>query len=321
MTVLVTRRSKNSRDPHRCRPFLLRSTTCTPRPSGLALSTTPAYTRAASDRSPTLRGTGPVICTSNVRGYLPHLSILPTPIVTNILSGHPTAAEHNALTSLLSRLQDSSVGSPELHTFLTSDLGAPLPLHISLSRPFVLATHERDVFVRRLVDAVRGCGVAPFELWPASPEPVGWHRSQESARSFLVLRVRSNSRGGGNSNPELVRLLSRCNELVASVGQLELYQWASETASGKEGEGEDSVGGAFHVSIAWSLGELTAELQRQTADVVAEQELTVGMPQIRIRVDAIKAKIGNVVTNISLPDAAKRSEAGNESKQASLFGI
>ncbi len=48
-----------------------------------------------------------------------------------------------------------------VHGFLVSDLGAPLPLHISLSPPFVLRAPEKDGYLDRLVDDVRTSRVAP----------------------------------------------------------------------------------------------------------------------------------------------------------------
>ncbi|KAI0473755.1 hypothetical protein GGR56DRAFT_696296 [Xylariaceae sp. FL0804] len=129
---------------------------------------------------------------------------------------HPTTAERDVLDALVSdvvRLSRShsrksattAAGRPppEISGFLTSDLGAPQPLHVSLSRPLSLATADRDGFVDALRAAVAGRGgggdgnggedgVAPFAM---RPRALAWHQGPESARSFLVLSVCSSSRG------------------------------------------------------------------------------------------------------------------------------
>lgn len=56
---------------------------------------------------------------------------------------------------------------------------------------------------------------------------------------------------------------------------------------------------AFHISIAWTLLPPDQELIEATERLMAN-ELT-EVKQIQIRTEEIKAKIGNVVTNVSLP--------------------
>jgi hypothetical protein len=48
-----------------------------------------------------------------------------------------------------------------IHSFLHSDLGAPLPLHISLSRPIVFLTEVKDQVVERLEQLIRTRGIRP----------------------------------------------------------------------------------------------------------------------------------------------------------------
>lgn len=49
----------------------------------------------------------------------------------------------------------------KIHTLLYSDLGAQLPLHISLSRPVVLVTEQRQPFSELFRDAILDSGVNP----------------------------------------------------------------------------------------------------------------------------------------------------------------
>jgi hypothetical protein len=195
---------------------------------------------------------------------------------------------------------------------------------VSLSRPIVLAQNEKDGFLREVEGVVGGSGIAAgLRLRCGGVE---WHRTGESGRSFLVLRVHtrttsgSSSRGedqqsrdgrGSNPNPELTELLRRCNEVVAKYGQPELYQWAEE-------EGEREVGGAFHVSIAWSFAKPTEELKSVTEKVFGEQVAKERIQEVEIPVEGVKVKIGNVVTHVALPQPGRRA-SGKASRN--LFGL
>ena len=55
----------------------------------------------------------------------------------------------------------SEIDNVKIHSFLTSDLGVPLPLHISLSRPIVFATQQKEDFVTSLDRAIKGSGIRP----------------------------------------------------------------------------------------------------------------------------------------------------------------
>ncbi|KAI0200880.1 U6 snRNA phosphodiesterase Usb1 [Astrocystis sublimbata] len=318
---------------------------------------------------------------------------------------HPRTTERTTLTALHTNLQASLASSSSTSTppssntdsttivsFLTSDLGAQQPLHISLSRPIVLSTSQKDDFLSDIESSIRGSGIPPFELMPAGVE---WHRTAESARSFLVLRVsaaRKESQdqlaaheGGGepteggtvraNPNPQLAALLRRTNAVVTAHGQPPLYAFPSALEIGNcENRGRDeddnakpkkrktahtkshdgstetataTVENAFHISIAWSFAEPTAELRRLTE---AAFNSTIASPPplpnsdgqetkdgegrnptpnpttttattattlpvtakdavgaMRIRIDGVKVKIGNVVTHVPLPDRGRHS--------------
>jgi U6 snRNA phosphodiesterase len=222
----------------------------------------------------------------------------------------PSPSQHQLLQSLLATLARELghlLTGHGLTSFLTSELGAPLPLHVSLSRPFVLQTHDKDVFLDRLIRNIARCSVPAFAL---ACYDLAWHRSPDSERSFLVLRVR----GMSGNNDELSALLRTCNHLVASYGQPELY---ASTVSDDVGSGRASD--AFHVSLAWSFTTPTAELVQTTADVLARPEFHEAvLSHISIPVDGVKVKIGNAVTHVALPETRGRSGIG---AGEGLFGI
>ncbi|KAK6820619.1 hypothetical protein PG990_012605 [Apiospora arundinis] len=265
----------------------------------------------------------------------------PATTTTTTATGASSPSEYETLTRLLSELSSAAAASASLSvapdflkTFLTSDLGAPLPLHISLSRPLSLTTGNKDDFLDAVRAALtRGAGVPAFLLRPTGLE---WHRTAESARSFLVLRVESvaldaaseKSTGEKKKNRELTQLLRRCNAVAQSFGQPALYAFASSAGGdddhrkGQTGEADTGngsskatlmdVGDAFHVSVAWSFEPPTPELIKITRQVfeTGNEPYRDRVQDMRIGVDGIKAKIGNVVTHIALPEAGTKDLFG-----------
>ncbi|KAI5864808.1 hypothetical protein GGS23DRAFT_595504 [Durotheca rogersii] len=249
---------------------------------------------------------------------------------------HPTAAQLATLGALLAALRPA-LGLP-LTSFLTSELGAPQPLHVSLSRPIALATAHKDAFLERLRARVQRAA-PPFDLAPVA---LAWHRARDSERSFLVLRVASASSSSSSplsssssfsfsssssspppKNPELARLLRHCNALVAEFQQPPLYAGADADA--------DAPDDAFHVSIAWSFAAPTPEVRRRTQEVFAApaeaaaaavSPLRDAVLAMRVPVRGLKAKIGNVVTHIALPapGAASAGSAGSAAAAAVVVG-
>ncbi|KAI1436888.1 U6 snRNA phosphodiesterase Usb1 [Xylaria sp. CBS 124048] len=254
---------------------------------------------------------------------------------------HPTQSERATLTTFLSNLQQSlasSLSSPNpitITSFLTSDLGAPQPLHISLSRPIVLSTAQKAPFQSSLESRIRESGIAPFELATLGVE---WHRTAESARSFLVLRVGSiaehhrqqnkakadksaTSETTTTINPQLTALLHRTNDVVTTFGQPALY--APTNNEGNDAERNTTADKAFHISIAWSFATPTTEIRRltDTAFNEAGRDFHAASSAMRVRVDGIKAKIGNVVTHVPLPVArGRRAPIASEGGRG-LFGL
>lgn len=59
------------------------------------------------------------------------------------------------------------------------------------------------------------------------------------------------------------------------------------------------VSDAFHISIAWTLTKPNPELLELTKTMVTDYMKD--LCQIQVKVEEIKSKVGNLVTNISLP--------------------
>jgi hypothetical protein len=65
-----------------------------------------------------------------------------------IWAGYPSKGELTVLDGILTQVEAELGGhAREIHSLLRSDLGVQLPLHISLSRPVVLRTEQRQPFL------------------------------------------------------------------------------------------------------------------------------------------------------------------------------
>ncbi len=180
-----------------------------------------------------------------------------------------------------------------------SDLGAPLPLHVSLSRSLALRLDNKAAFLERVKREVVKSGVEGCELLP---ESVKWVGNYERTRWFLVLGLRR-PRGDG-----LNRLLRICNTVAEDFGQPELYgsppakeQTPSTPSMGISKERDGKVSGefdrseAFHISIAWTLEE-----PPQIEDGGGQSDDGGGEPDLSVEVKDVKVKCGNFVMSIPL---------------------
>lgn len=87
-------------------------------------------------------------------------------MLTRLIAGYPLQSELIILHEIVSQTQrdemlPSDVNEKAIHSLLESDLGVQTPLHISLSRPFVLQTEDRGGFLETLKSALRGAHVQP----------------------------------------------------------------------------------------------------------------------------------------------------------------
>ncbi|KAL1999475.1 hypothetical protein VTN02DRAFT_4454 [Thermoascus thermophilus] len=228
------------------------------------------------------------------------------------LEWYPSKTEVSVLNDILSqargRLEDRAGGNAmKIHTLLCSDLGAQLPLHISLSRPVVLVTEQKQPFSELYRNAILESGVHPFDV---TLDGLDWVSNYEKTRWFLVLRVQRPENDGLN------RLLRVSNQSLAVFGQPPLYETPSpqppesrETSKqrrpprdrkGKADQAADSAAvdrsQCFHISIAWSLDEPSPDDRERVANVDLG-----AVRGFRVHFGSVKAKIGNTVLNLPLP--------------------
>jgi U6 snRNA phosphodiesterase len=191
----------------------------------------------------------------------------------------------------------------QVQSLLLSALGAPAPLHISLSTTLQLKTDQREDFLARSQAAVQGAGIGPFEV---EPEGVKWVGNGIGTRAFLVLNVGEKHA----RSPRLGQLLWECNSVAEHFGFDPLY-----ARSQHKGEKRKKNGGArsadaadlaarCHVSIAWRLPHAIRE--ENGAQKEGEQSLSLDenllqeLKGIRIPVEKVKVKIGNSIADILL---------------------
>lgn len=218
------------------------------------------------------------------------------------MTGYPTTEQHELLVQLLADVEAKLGDDVKLHNFLTSDLGSPLPLHISLSRPITLTAAEKDEFLEKITQTIQSSHVAAFHVFLRH---LAWYKSPDSDRTFLILRVSSNESDQNltSLNPELTSLLSRCNQVATSFNQPALYQRDAAL-----------VGGAFHVSIGWTFDDARDEASSKTAELFSRKEYN-SIRQWKVEIPGIKVKIGNVVSHVPLGGSRKASIANS-----GLFG-
>ncbi|KAK3500834.1 hypothetical protein B0T13DRAFT_397925 [Neurospora crassa] len=222
----------------------------------------------------------------------------------------PSSADRELLSSLVEKLQAEVAAAaqryPDLEGVKIStalrdpELPVDKPLHISLSAPLTLTSKNKDDFLDDVTRALRSSGVSPFVVDFSGG--VNWYRSEESTRSFLVLRVREVQNTGttadSSPNPRLTIITQRCNKTAKEYGQPPLYD-------------SQDMGYRFHVTIAWTHARPSESL-KQLTDSIFDDCKTMYSENMSIRdklrtgssfrVETVKVKIGNHVTRFELPD-------------------
>ena len=199
---------------------------------------------------------------------------------------------------------------PEMIPSLQSELGASLPLHVSLSRTLQIKTQDREAFLETLRVSLRRSAVRAFDF---EFEYLKWVPNFERSRWFLVLGIKR------PEYDELNGLLNACNEAVESHGHPGLYTGGKGDGPMEDRDLDDGskrrrvneverqkqdYSEYFHVSIAWNLTEPDAEWTTLVRTIDTSKYIQ--SPEAAF--DAIKVRIGNAVQNINLP--TKRSGKG-----------
>jgi hypothetical protein len=234
------------------------------------------------------------------------------------MRGNPTQAESDSLHGVIQLVRDtvdcqnkknqSRLPLPNLVPSLQSELGAPLPLHVSLSRTLQIRTEDREGFCETLTSSLRKAAVPSFHF---RFQGLKWVPNFERNRWFLVLSI------GKPAQDELNRLLKACNEASGKCGHPGLYVGGhgdgpmenntphNEPKRRRSQQHEDENNDRsdrFHISIAWNLEEPDPAWTSliKTIDVSKHLE----SPQASFNV--VKARIGNVVHNIDLKPGKSR---------------
>ncbi|EAT88403.1 U6 snRNA phosphodiesterase [Parastagonospora nodorum] len=228
------------------------------------------------------------------------------------LEWNPSQAESDNLHGLIQHVKDAidaqnkerpkKTPVPKIIPSLQSELGAPLPLHVSLSRTLQIKTEDRDVFLDALRSRLRRASVAPFQF---QFRGLKWVPNFQRNRWFLVLSIEK------PANNELNRLLDACNKATRHCGHPGLYvgghgdgpmESSNENTGNKRRKGQDTEeesvdrSDRFHVSIAWNLEEPDPEWTALIKNIDVSERIK--QPQASI--DVVKVRIGNVVHNIDL---------------------
>ena len=159
------------------------------------------------------------------------------------MAGYPSKGELDQLDTVIADVEKSK---GKINSFLRSDLGVQLPVHISLSAPLVLRTDQKKEFAEAVTTFVSKSGARIFTIQPTE---LAWVSNFDVTRYFLVLKLTR------PINDDLNKLLEACNASVARYGLERLYDRRTDAAAGNVEDKYD----AFHISIAWVLDKSTAE--------------------------------------------------------------
>jgi len=176
-----------------------------------------------------------------------------------------------------------------------------LPLHVSLSRPLVLRTEQKDDFFLNLKDAINSSGARTFET---CFEQLQWHPNEDRTRWFLVLRV-------ADEDGALLKLLHTCNSVAVKYGQPKLYEDDNEysgTQQTPKRMSNSKIPEKFHISIAWSLEEPPSSNATSASDTACNTlNLPSAIHSLRVPFGEVKVRIGQDVTSMPLETRRRRT--------------
>jgi hypothetical protein len=228
------------------------------------------------------------------------------------MRGNPSQTESENLHELIQCVRDmvdaqnrehpKTTPLPRIFPSLQSELGAPVPLHVSLSRTLQIKTADRDTFLDTLNSCLRRAAVRSFRF---KFHGLRWVPNFQRNRWFLVLDIEKPAQN------ELNRLLNACNEATGRCGYPGLYvgghgdgpmDESSDHTKQKRQKGladeEEDIDRSecFHVTIAWNLEEPDPEWVALIKNINVIERIK----QPRASIHVVKARIGNVVHNIDL---------------------
>jgi hypothetical protein len=242
------------------------------------------------------------------------------------MRGNPSQAESDALHGVIQLVRDTvdlenkkrqnKFPVPKLIPSLLSELGAPLPLHVSLSRTLQIRTEDRGYFLETLTSCLHRAAVQAF---PFSFQGLKWVPNFERNRWFLVLSIEK------PAQDELNRLLNACNRATGTCGHPGLYLGghgdgpresntvddAHKRRKSQHYEGGIDRSDRFHVSIAWNLEEPDASW----TSLIKEIDVSKHIQPPQAFFDAVKARIGNVVHNVNLKPGGSHYETGGRTSE------
>lgn len=128
-----------------------------------------------------------------------------------------------------------------------------------------------------------------FARFQAKPDTLKWVSNYEKTRWFLVLHVAK------PAEDSLNRLLKLFNDALAKFNQPTLYTNSHQGSKQSQVDFSDY----FHISIAWSLSEPTESDNEFIRNIDIQQ-----VRQLSVNFNCIKAKVGNNVTSMPLPEPA-----------------
>ena len=199
-----------------------------------------------------------------------------------------------------SKAKDDDSATAKNHgvkSLLENELGVSLPLHISLSRPLVLKTEQKDAYLSRLTTVISESNVKAFDV---QPKDLAWHGNENSTRWFLVMR---SQQAAGN---EMRHLLEASNHVANAFTQPLLY--ASKDKRGHV-QTVHEVENKFHISVAWSLqGPVSATDDRTRRRSVTVDEDDLGVPyellgrlgELKVNFSEVKVRMGQDVHTVPL---------------------
>ncbi|KAF2674920.1 hypothetical protein BT63DRAFT_435931 [Microthyrium microscopicum] len=203
----------------------------------------------------------------------------------------PNDSELENLQSLIDAFAKQS--KVPITSLLTSDLDAPLPLHISLSRSLQVPTEGRDELLSAVTDSITNTAVKSF---PAEASRLKWVPNYDKTRWFLSLALKR------PPYDELKLLLVACNKTAKAKGYPMLY--TRPNSSDQDMDSRDYTE-FFHFSLAWSLA---SDIDAKSSNAVLDDIWKNSEAQdLDIMVDTVLAKIGNAIHSIKLGSRASRS--------------